>query len=52
MKLLNSEEKFCYTGTELLNFKFTLPLAKLNIVDARPVSNGLIFQMILQSIFS
>ena len=52
MKLPNSEEKFCYTGTELLNFKFTLPLAKLNIVDARPVPNGLIFQMTFQSIFS
>ena len=29
--------------TELLNFKFTLPLPKLDIVGLRPVSNGLIF---------
>ena len=32
---------FC-TKTELLNFKFTLPLAKLDIVGSRPVSNSLI----------
>ena len=33
---------FC-TKTELLNFKFTLPLAKLDIVGSRLVSNGLVF---------
>ena len=33
---------FC-TKTELLNFKFTLPLAKLNMVSSSLVSNGLMF---------
>ena len=33
---------FC-AKIELLNFKFTLPLAKLNKVGSRLVSNGLIF---------
>ena len=33
---------FC-TKTELLNFTFTLPLAKLNMVGSRLVLNGLIF---------
>ena len=36
------KNSFC-TKTELLNFKFTLPLAKLDMVDSRLVSNGLIF---------
>ena len=31
IKLLCSEEKFFYTKTELLNFKISLPLAKLDI---------------------
>ena len=43
IKLLYNGEKLCCTKTELLNFKFTLPLAKLDIVGSRPVSNGLIF---------
>ena len=43
MKLLcNEEECFC-TKTELLNFKITLSLAKLDMVGSRLVSNGLIF---------
>ena len=41
IKLLHNEEMlFC---TFLLNFKFTLPLAKLYIAVSRPVSNSLIF---------
>ena len=43
IKLLYNEEKLFCTKTELLNFEFTLPLAKLDIVGSRPVSNGLIF---------
>ena len=43
IKLLNKEEKPFCTKTELLNFKFTLPLAKLDIVGSRLVSNGLVF---------
>ena len=43
LKLLCNEEEFFYTQTELLNFKLTLPLAKLAMVDARLTSNGLIF---------
>ena len=43
MKLLyNTEEIFC-TKTEFLNFKITLPLAKLDMIGSRLVSNGLIF---------
>ena len=47
MLLYNVEKLFC-TKAELLNFKFTLkplnlPLAKLDIVSSRPISNGLIF---------
>ena len=41
IKLLYNEEKLFCSKTELLNFKFTLPL--LYIVGSRPVSNGLIF---------
>ena len=37
------KKKFFYTKAELLNFKFILPLAKLNIVGSRLESNGLIF---------
>ena len=33
---------FC-TETDLLNFKITLPLAKLDIVNSRLVSNCLVF---------
>ena len=40
--LYNEEKRFC-TKAELLNFKITLPLAKLNMVGSRLVSNGLIF---------
>ena len=43
IKLLYNEEKLFCTKTELLNFNFTLPLAKLDIVSSRLVSNGLIF---------
>ena len=42
-KLLYNEEIFFGTKTELLNFKFTLPLAKLDMVGSRLVSNRLIF---------
>ena len=43
MKLLyNEEKKFC-AEIDLLNFEFTLPLAKLDKVGSRLVSNGLIF---------
>ena len=47
MMLLYKEEKFLCTKTELLNFKVTLPLAKLGMVGSRLVSNGLFFQMTL-----
>ena len=43
MKLLYNVEKLFCTKAELLNFKITLTLAKLNIVGSRSVSNGLIF---------
>ena len=43
IKLLYNEEKLVYTKTELLSFKVTLPLAKLDIVGSSPVSNCLIF---------
>ena len=42
MKLLYNGEHFC-TKTELLNLKITLPLAKLDMVESRLVSNGLTF---------
>ena len=35
------KKSFC-TKTELLNFKFTLPLTKLDMVGSRLLSNGLI----------
>ena len=38
-----NEEKIICTKAELLNFKITLPLAKLDRVGSRLVSNGLIF---------
>ena len=43
IKLLYKEEKLFCTKTKLLNFKFTLPLAKLDIVASRLISNGLMF---------
>ena len=43
MKLLYNEEKLSYSRTGLLNFKFTLPCAKLAIVGSRSVPNDLIF---------
>ena len=43
IKLLYNEEKRSCTKTELLKFKITLPLAKLDIVRSRLVSNDLIF---------
>ena len=44
MKLLyNNEEEFFCIKTKLLNFKITLPLAKLDMVSSRLVSSGLIF---------
>ena len=43
MKLLYNEKEFFCTRTELLSFKHTLSLCKLNIVSSRLVSNGLTF---------
>ena len=43
MKLLYNEEELFCTKTELLNFKITLPLATLDMVGSRLVSNGLFF---------
>ena len=37
------KKKFFFTKTDLLNFKITLPLAKLDMAGSRLVSNGLIF---------
>ena len=42
MKLLYNEEEPICTKTEFLNFKFTQPLAKLDMDSSRLVSNGLI----------
>ena len=36
-------KEFCCTKTELLNFILTLPLPKLNMINVREGSNGLIF---------
>ena len=41
MKLLYNEEELFCTTAELLNFKITLPLAKLDVVGTRLVSNDL-----------
>ena len=41
IKLLYNEKIFC-VKTELLNFKITLPLAKLDMVGSRLVSNYLV----------
>ena len=43
MKLLCNKKEPFYTKAELLNFKITLSLAKLNMVSLRFLSNGLIF---------
>ena len=43
IKLLYKEERLICTKTELLNFSFTLVLAKLDIVSSRLASDGLIF---------
>ena len=43
MKLLYNDEKPFCTNAELLSFKITLPLAKLDMVNSKLVSNGLIF---------
>ena len=43
IKLLYNEEKVFCTKTDLLNFKITLQLAKLDMAGSRLVSNGLIF---------
>ena len=51
MKLLCNEEEFLYTKTELLNFKITLLLAKLDLVVSKLVSIGLTFQIIFWSIY-
>ena len=42
IKSLHNEEKRVCTKTEILNFNITLPLAKLDMVVSRLVSNGLI----------
>ena len=43
IKLLFNEEIFFCAETELLNFKITLPLAKLVMISSRLVSIGLFF---------
>ena len=43
IKLLYNEETLICTKKELLNFKFTLPLGKLDIVGSRPVLTCLVF---------
>ena len=43
MKLVYNEEKSFYTKTYLFNFKITIPLANLDMVRTRLVSNGLIY---------
>ena len=43
IKLQYNEGKIFCTKIELLNFKITLPLAKLDMVISRLVSNGLVF---------
>ena len=37
------KERLFRTKTELLNFKFALPLAKLDIIRSRAISNVSIF---------
>ena len=43
LKLLCNEEEFYYTETELLDLNITLPLANLDMVASKLVSNGLLF---------
>ena len=43
IKLLNNKGKLFSTKTELLNLKFTLALAKLDVVSSRSVLNSSIF---------
>ena len=43
MKLLYIKEELFCIKTELLNFRIALPLAKIDIVSSRLVSNVLIF---------
>ena len=43
MKLLYNKQYFLCIKTELLNFRITLPLDKLDMTGLRLVSNGLIF---------
>ena len=43
IKLLYNEKKLFCTKTELLNFKFTLELAKLDMVGLKLVSHSLNF---------
>ena len=43
MKLLYNEEESFFTKTKLLDFKVTLPLAKVDMVSSRLLLNGFIF---------
>ena len=43
LKLLYNEENIFCTKIDLLSFKITLSLAKLDMVGSRLISNGLIF---------
>ena len=43
MKLLYNEEELFCIKIELLNFKVIQPIAKLDMVGSKLVSNGLIF---------
>ena len=43
IKLPWNEENVFYTKRKLLNFKITLPLAKLDMVSSRLLSNCLIY---------
>ena len=43
IKLLNNKGKLFSTKTELLNLKFTLALARLDVVSSRSVLNSSIF---------
>ena len=43
MKLLYNEEELFCIKIELLNFKIIQPIAKLDMVGSKLVSNGLIF---------
>ena len=43
IKTLHNEEKLFCSKKELLNFKITLALTKLGMIDSRLVSNSLIF---------